>query len=149
MLTLKKLPWLSLGLLLATYMTLGWLLMAFHDPLAAWVVVIAGIFFLSMLLAAPWSHLRDNLALMFKTDARAFVVAVAGAFLSVLIIGWFHIFAHVLVATSAATLFRLDAQAVGWSEGRIFWILLVISLVGLVLGAIAETWVYGISVAAN
>ncbi|PIG91988.1 hypothetical protein [Gloeocapsopsis sp. IPPAS B-1203] len=137
-----KIPWLSFTLLLLTYITFGWLLEAFNDPIAAWVVAIACIFFLSTLLASPWSQLKNDLGLLFKSDTRAFFVAVVGAFLTVLIISWFHIFAHGLVAVSSATLFRLDAQRAGWSEMQIFWILTAVSIVGLVIGGVAQTWIY-------
>jgi hypothetical protein len=137
-----KIPWLSFTLLLLTYITLGWLLEAFDDPIAAWVVAIACIFFLSILLASPWSQLRNDLGLLFKSDTRAFFVAVIAAFLTVLIISWFHIFAHGLVAVSSATLFCLDAQTAGWTEIQIFWILTAISIVGLVIGGLAQTWIY-------
>lgn len=140
--TLKKLPWISVGLLLTTYITFGWLLAMFHDPIAAWVIVVIGIVFLSTLLSSPWSKLRDDLASLFKSDTRAFFVAVGGAFLTVLIICWFHIFAHAMVATSAAILYRLDAQIVGWSEKHIFWVLIVVSILGLSLGAVGQSWMY-------
>lgn len=134
--TLRNLPWVSLVLLLVTYITLGWLLAKFHDPIPVWVAVVISIFVLSTLLSSPWSHLRDDLATMFKSDSRAFTFAVLGAFSTVLIITWFHIFAHAMVITAAAILFRLDAQTVGWNEKQIFWVLIIVSLTGLALGGI-------------
>lgn len=134
-----KIPWVAFILLLLTYITLGWLLEAFNDPIAAWAIAIAFIVLLSLLLASPWSQLRNDLALLFKSDTRAFFVAVIGAFLSVLIISWFHIFAHGLVAVSAATLFRLDAQTARWSDTQIFWVLTAVSLVGLAIGGVTQT----------
>lgn len=137
-----KIPWVSLVLLLLTYITLGWLLEAFDDPVAAWVIIVISIFLLSTFLASPWTQLRNDLGVLFKSDTRAFFVAVLGAFLTVLIISWFHIFAHGLVAVSSATLFRLDAQTVGWSEAQIFWMLTAASIAGLVIGAVAQSWIY-------
>ncbi|OKH28206.1 hypothetical protein [Chroogloeocystis siderophila] len=137
-----KIPWVAFTLLLLTYITLGWLLETFDDPVAAWIIIVIGIFLLSVLLASPWSQIRNDLGLLFKSDTRAFFVAVIGAFLTVLIISWFHIFAHGLVAVSAATLFRLDAQTVGWSETQIFWMLTAVSIAGLALGAFAQNWIY-------
>lgn len=134
--TLRNLPWVSLILLLVTYITLGWLLSNFGDPMPVWVAVVIGVFVLSTLLSSPWSHLRDDLTKMFKSDSRAFTVAIVGAFATVLIITWFHIFAHAMVIAAAATLFRLDAQTVGWSEKKIFWVLIIVSLAGLGLGGI-------------
>ena len=136
--TLKKFPWVSLALLLVTYSTLGWLLSAFHDPLVVWVTIVVGVLLLAAALSSPWSKIRDDFARLFKSDTRAFFVAVAGAFLTVAIISWLHIFAHALVVISANTLVRLDAQTAGLSERQVFWILAIVSLAGLGLGRIAQ-----------
>lgn len=139
---LKKFPWVSLALLLVTHSTLGWLLSAFHDPWFAWVMVVVGVLLLAAVLSSPWSKIRDGFALLFKSDTRAFFIAVAAALLMVLIISCLHIFAHALVVTSADTLVRLDAQTAGLSERQAFWILAILSLVGLGLGALAQTLIY-------
>jgi hypothetical protein len=136
--TLKKFPWVSLTLLLVTYSTLGWLLIAFHDPLIVWVIVVVGVLLLAAALSSPWSRIRDGLARLFKSDTRAFLVAVVAAFLSVVIITWLHIFAHALVTISAGTLVKLDAQTAGLTERQTFWLLSIVSLVGLGLGGVAQ-----------
>ena len=136
--TLRKLPWVSIALLLVTYSTLGWLLSALHDPLFVWVIIVVGVLLLAARLSAPWSKIRDQFAWLFKSDARALSVAVATAFLTVVIISWLHIFAHALVIISANTLVRLDAQTAGLSERQVFWILAIMSLAGLALGGVAQ-----------
>lgn len=136
--TLKKFPWVSLTLLLVTYSTLGWLLTEFHDPMIVWVIVVVGILLLAAELSSSWSKIRDGLASLFKSDNRAFLFGVAGAFLSVVIITWFHIFAHALVVISAATLVKLDAQTARLSQRQTFWLLAIVSLVGLGLGRLAQ-----------
>ena len=136
--TLKKLPWVSIALLLVTYSTLGWLLTAFHDPLFVWGIIVVGVLLLAATLSSPWSKIRDEFTWLFKSDTRALFVAVATAFLTVAIISWLHIFAHALVVISANTLVRLDAQTAGLSERHIFWILAIISLAGLALGGVAQ-----------
>ena len=136
--TLKKFPWVSLTLLLVTYSTLGWLLTELHDPMIVWVIVVVGILLLAAELSSPWSQIRDGLASLFKSDNRAFFFAVAAVFLSIVTITWFHIFAHALVVISAGTLFKLDAQTAGLSQRQTFWLLGIVSLVGLWLGRLAQ-----------
>ena len=136
--TLKKFPWVSLTLLLVTYSTLGWLLTEFHDPMIVWVIVVVFILLLAAELSSPWSKIRDSLASLFKSDTRAFVFAVAIALMSVVIITWFHIFAHALVVISASTLVKLDAQTARLSQRQTFLLMAIVSLVGLGLGRLAQ-----------
>lgn len=138
MLTLKKFPWVSLAILLVTYSTLGWLLSAFHDPWSVWVIIVISILLLAAVLASPWSKIRDYFTRLFKSDTRTFLIAVIVALLSVVIITWLHIFAHALVVISAGTLVRLDAQTFGLTESQAFWLLAIVSLLGLGLGGAAQ-----------
>lgn len=137
--TLKKLPWVSLVLLLAAYSSLGWLLSAFHDPWFVWVITVIGVLLLAASLSSPWSRISNGLARLFKSDTRAFCVTVVAAFFSVAIITWLHVFVQALLVISAGILVRLDAQTAGLNNGQTFWLVAIISLTGLSLGAAAET----------
>ena len=139
--TLKKLPWVSLTLLLVTYITLGWLLSDFHGFWLVWVTVALGVLLLAAWLSSPWSEIRDFLAPLFKTDTRAFFVATVAAFLSVAVVTWLNIFVHILVVLSAGTLVKIDAQTCGLSRSQTFWIMGSVSLAGLGLGAVAQTFI--------
>lgn len=136
--TSKKFPWVSLALLLVTYSTLGSLLTAFHDPLFIWVIIVVSVLLLAAALSSPWSKIRNAFTRIFKSDSRTFLVAVVAALLSVVFVSWLHISAHALVVMSAGTLVRLDAQTAGLSERQIFWLLAIVSLVGLGLGGVAQ-----------
>lgn len=140
--TLKKFPWVSLALLLVTYITLGWLLSALHAPWPVWVIVVVCVLLLAASLSSPWSKIRYSFAPLFKSDTRTFLIATLGAFLSVVVITWLPAFAHALVVVSAGTLFKLDAQTSGLSERQAFWLLAIVSLVGLGLGAVAQPLIY-------
>ena len=139
MITLKKLPWVSLALLLATYITLGWLLSAVNAPLMVWITVAGAIVFLAVALSSPWSNIRDGFGRLLKSDTRAFLVAVVSAFCVVIFITWLHLFANLLVVLSAGALVRLDTQTARWSNRQIFIFLSVVPAIGLGLGAIAQT----------
>ena len=139
--TLKKFPWVSLTLLLVTYIILGWLLSAFHGPWFVWVTVAVGVFLLAAWLSSPWSEIRGFLAPLFRTDTRAFVIATVFAFLSVVIVTWVNIFFHILVVLSAGTLVKLDSQTCGLSPRQTFWIMGSVSLAGLGLGWVVQTFI--------
>ncbi len=139
--TLKKVPWLSIALLLATYSTLGWLLSAYHNPWFVWLIIVVGILLLAAALSSPREKFKDSPGL-FKSNTKAFFFVVVAAFLSVILLSRLHIFVHALVVISAATLFRLDAQAARLSNKQIFWILVIVSLAGLGLGLAAQTAIY-------
>lgn len=139
--TLKKLPWGSLALLLVTYSTLGWVLSAFHNPWVVWVMIGVGSLLLAAFLSSPRAKFRDS-SLLFKSDTTIFFFAVVAAFLTVVILWTLHIFVHALVTISAAILVRLDAQKSCLSNRQTFWILAIVSLAGLGLGAGVQTIIY-------
>lgn len=143
--TWKKLPWGAIALLLVTYTTLGWLLSPFYDPWFVWVIVVVAVLLLAMWLSSPWTKAPNTFTRLFKSDSRAFLVAVTLALLSVVIITWFHVFVHALVGVSSGILLRLDAQKAGLSERQTFWFLVILSLVGLGLGAGIHIVTYTIS----
>lgn len=145
MLTFKNLPWVSLTLLFVTHSMLGWQLSDFLTPdihpgnsVAMWTLVVAGDILLATAISSRLSHLRDGLARLFKSDTRAFLVAVIFAFLSVVVITWLHVFVHILVVLSAATLVRLDTQTAKWTIKQSFWTVTIFSLTGLGVGAVAQ-----------
>ena len=140
--TMKNFPWVSVALLLVTYITLGWLLSSLHAHLPVWVIVVVIVLLLAASLASPWSKIRDGFARLFKSDTRTFLIATLGAFLTVVAITWLPAFAHALVVVSAGTLFKIDAQTAGLSERQAFLLLAVVSLVGLALGAVAQPLIY-------
>lgn len=135
--TLKKLPWVSLALLLVTYSTLGWILATFHEPGFIWVIIVVLILLLAAFLSSPGAKFRDNF--LFKSPTRTFFFIVAAAFFSVIILWRLHIFVRALVTILAAILVRLEAQESRLSNRQTFWILAIISLAGLGLGAVTQT----------
>lgn len=139
--TLKKLPWVSLALLLITYSTLGWQISASNNPWLIWIIIVIGALVVAALLSSPSTNFTDGSG-FFKSDTRSFLFLVAGAFLSVIIIWRLHIFAHALVTISSGILFKLDAQKAGLSNRQTFWIMTLVSLAGLGLGAAVQILIY-------
>jgi len=138
---LKKLPWVSLALLLITYSTLGWQISASNNPWLIWIIIVVGALVVAALLSSPSTKLTNGSG-FFKSDTRSFLFLIAGAFLSVIIIWRLHIFAHALVTISSGILFKLDAQKAGLSNRQTFWIMTIVSLAGLGLGAAVQIAIY-------
>ena len=140
MLTSKKLPWVSLTLLLVTYSILGWLLATVHrPPWVIWLLAGVGALLIAGAMTSALPVVTDILAFTLKSDARAFLVVSVVAFLVVVIISWISAFAHALLVMSAESLARLDLQTYGFNQWQAFWILSIVSLLGLGLGGATHT----------
>ncbi len=143
MLTSKRLPWVSLLLLLVTYMSLGWLLSTVPNaPWAIWLAAVAFAFVLTGALTSALPLVKDLVGFTLKSDTRAFVSVTIAAFLTVFVITWFSAFAQALVLMSAKSLARLELQTSRFSQWQAFGILLIVSLAGLGLGGAAHTLIY-------
>ena len=129
---MKKIPWLSLALLMVTYTTLGWVLAA--SPWYTLLLTLALILLLAEILAYPFSNVRKGLVYSISTDTRAFILAISMAFFTALLVIWIHIVVHALVVIAAGLLARLDLLTAGFSDWQTFRILSVFSLAGFGLG---------------
>lgn len=131
----KRLPWISLVLVLLSYSTLGWVLLETKAPKFVWFVVVPAVLLLVAGLTAPLSLMAKYSSILFKSNFRTFAVAVLGAFLFFLMLAWFRLFLDSLLIISAAILARIDFQVSGFKEGQAFVITSIISLIGIALGA--------------
>lgn len=146
---LKKLPWFSLVLLLVTYSILGWRSSSVHGFWVIWLgvpsswvillLVVAGALLIAVSLTSALPIVTDIIGFTLKSDTRAFLVVSIGAFLTVLIICWLPVFAHILIVVSANSLARLDLQTARFTQWQAFWILSIVSLAGLGLGWVAHS----------
>lgn len=135
MLIVKRLPWISLVLVLLSYSTLGWVLLETKAPKFVWLVVLPAVLLLVAGLTAPISLVANYFSILFKSNLRTFAVAVLGAFLFFLMLAWFRLFLDSLLIISAAILARIDFQVSGFKEGQAFLITSMVSLAGIGLGA--------------
>ncbi|MFQ4145054.1 hypothetical protein [Chlorogloeopsis sp. ULAP02] len=135
---LKKLPWLSLILLLLTFISLGWVLSAANPPYFIWVLVAIAIFFLVASLTSPLTRIADYSLNLFTSNLRSFSVTVLAAFLFFLIFARFRLFLDIFVILAALMLVRIDFQTAGFREVQAFCIISIFSLTGLVMGAFIE-----------
>jgi hypothetical protein len=135
---LKRLPWLSLILLLLTYTTFGWVLSRSKTQPILWLVVAIAIVLFIANLTIPLSKMADYSVSLFRSNIKSFGVAVLGAFLFFLILARFRLFLDTLVIIAATMLVKIDFQAAGFSQGLAFWITTAFSFAGLALGVLAE-----------
>ncbi|MFB2923203.1 MULTISPECIES: hypothetical protein [Aerosakkonema] len=129
---MKKIPWLSLTILLVAYMTVGWVLSA--SPWYIFLLAIALILLLAEILAAPFSNVRKALVYSFSTDTRGFILIISIAFFATVLAIWIHIVAHTLVLLAAGLLARLDMLTARFTDWQAFWVLSFVSLAGFGLG---------------
>jgi len=139
----KKLPWVSLLILLVTYTIFGWLLTAIHnDPWVIWLAAAATVLLIAAALTSALPVVKDLVGFTLKSDLRAFTVVTVAAFLTVFIVTWFSEFTHALILMSAESLARLELQTSRFTQWQAFWILSIVSLAGLGLGWVAHTLIY-------
>ncbi|MFB2767772.1 hypothetical protein ACE1AT_00400 [Pelatocladus sp. BLCC-F211] len=135
---LKRLPWLSLTLLLLTYIIFGWLLARSKTQPILWLVfAIATVLFIASL-TIPFSKVSDYSVSLFRSNLKSFGVTVLGAFLFFLILARFRLFLDILVMVAAAMLVRIDFQVAAFNQSQVFWITTTFSLTGLAVGALVE-----------
>lgn len=140
---MKKLPWSSLVLLVFTHSVFGWLIAAseisdLNRPWLFWLMGAVYIVLIALALTAPLTLLQTVYAGWLKSDTRAFISVIVGAFLAVIILRWIQIFIRILVLLSASALVRLDLQVAGYSEWQAFGILTAFSLTGFGLGIMGQ-----------
>ncbi|MBE9211589.1 hypothetical protein IQ247_02470 [Plectonema cf. radiosum LEGE 06105] len=131
---IKRLPWLSLGLVLLTYSVFGWILSQEKLSILLWVLIIIGGLFLIAALTTPWSKTTKYFRFLFNTKLKTFGLAVLGAFLFFLIFARFRIFLNILLMFSATLLVRLDLQIARFKQIQAFCFTSAFSIAGLMLG---------------
>jgi Na+/phosphate symporter len=151
MLFVKKLPWASLFLFLFTYGVFGWLIstetridgLAEISALSGSLWLIGSVILLGALtLTAPFKIIQVFYTSWLKSDTRAFLSVIIGAFIAVIIVSSIEISIRILVLLSAGALVRIDLQTSGYSKWQAFTILVVVSIIGFSLGVIAHQLLY-------
>ena len=136
--SIRNLPWLSFGLLLAAYSTFSWFLYSLTVSWLVWVLVIVFALCQALLLTAFADGFKALIDAWLESDIGYFTsVIIAALFVAVAFV-WIRIFSYILVLVAAEALARLDLQNAGFNRGQSLVILTVISLAGLALGHAAN-----------
>ncbi|MBD1861674.1 MULTISPECIES: hypothetical protein [Trichocoleus] len=131
---LKKLPWLSLALLVVAYCTWGWFLYPSRSSGFDWLFAAAFAIIVAGLLTAPEKSLRSRFFTWSVSSIGRFILVLCGSALTAVVLYMANVFVHILVTISACMLARLDLQTAGFKQLTAFWVLSAFSLVGLGLG---------------
>lgn len=151
---IKKIPWLSLTILLLTYGTFGWIygswgielieqttwLGELEDHIANSIIYgigIVAVLFIALIFTAPISLITLGVDNWLKSDSRAFLSIFLGAFAFAVIVQRVDYFARFLILISAALLVKLDLQLAGCKTWLSFFILTIFCLLGFIGGILA------------
>lgn len=151
---LKKFPWLSLIILIATYGVAGWHYAEWSrqiilegqiwhwriNPAMAAIVVyglaVTGIVVISIIVNTPLEFVTVSLGGWLKSEAKAVMSIFFGALAFALIVQRLQHFVRFLVLFAAFVLFKLDFRTAGYSELVSRIILIFFSLGGFSSGVI-------------
>ena len=158
MLWIKKIPWLSLSILILAYGTFGWIYASWsvkfidQGRLFYWVLekhlattLIYGMgAFLVLLIAlaftTPIALMTISIGSWIKSDAKAFMYIILGAMAFALIIQWLNLFAKFFVLLASGMLLRLDLRTLGINTWISLSILGCFCLLGFGSGILAFTF---------
>ncbi len=130
----KKLPWVSLALLLATHIAFGKLLASINVSWIAFGFAIGWAFVLALLFVNPLTGFRHLVSRWFTSDTVAFCAIVAGAAFASIVLNWFKIFIPIILILAAEALARIDLLTAEFNNIQSCSLLTVTSWIGLGLG---------------
>lgn len=131
---MKRLPWISLGLLLTAYSTFSWFLYRSTVTWVVWLAALVLALLQAMLLTAFSDGIKGLLSSWLKSDAGYFTTVIVSAFFIAVAFVWINIFGYILVLLAAEMLARLDLQNAGFNRVQALIVLTVVSLCGLAVG---------------
>lgn len=130
---LKKIPWLSLGILVITYGLFGWIYASWainlidKGKLFDWVLEenfftillyglgTCGVLLTALVFTAPVALITVSIGKWIKSDFGAFMSIILGAMAFALIVQWLNLFAKLFVLLASAMLVRIDLRTLGLS----------------------------------
>jgi len=130
----KKLPLVSLTILLAAYTTFSWFLIQSTATWLAWVLVLAFTLLQALLLTTLFDGLKILIGAWLKSDVGYFTLIIVVSLGITVVMVWFKVFGYLLVLVAAEVLARLDLQNAGYSRVQALLILTMFSLSGLAIG---------------
>ncbi len=139
---MKKFPVVSLLLLLSAYGTFSWFLYQSTAPWIVWLVVTTIALTEALLLTTLSQGLRAAIRSWLKSDVGYFSVVLIGAFSSVLVLVWNHVFEYIFLILAAEMLARLDLQMAGLNRWQSLVVLSIVSLSGLVIGWVVNRSIF-------
>ena len=105
----------------------------FSAMLAAGWIVLASHAFMS-----PLTSFTRFITRWFKSDTVAFLAVCIIAGMVAFILFWLQLFLYISTILASEALARIDLQALGLSKLQAFWVLILVSTIGLALGWITR-----------
>ncbi len=134
MLLTKRLPWLSMLLLLAAYIIFGKFVMATRHSVIAFALAMVWSVIVAVLLKNPFKGIRKILVKWFKSDTVAFCSILMFAAFASIFLNWLKVSLPVFMILFAELLVRLDLQTAEFNQSQSLTILIAIAWIGLGLG---------------
>jgi hypothetical protein len=131
-----QLPWLSLLLLFGNYAFMGRLLAHGDYSTEVKVFLVLGSFAIALIYLHPLADLSRLVRRWFSSDTLAFSTFVMVAATVSILLNWFQLFMPVVMILTTEGLARIDLQANEYDEWPTFFILVLITGLGLLCGSI-------------
>jgi hypothetical protein len=132
--TRNHLPWLSLLLLFGNYALMGRLLAHGAYSTEVTCFLVAGSFAIALIYLHPLADLSRFVQRWFSSDTLAFTTFVIIAATVSIMLNWFKLFMPVLMILTTEGLARIDLQANEYDEWPTFFILVLVTGLGLGVG---------------
>jgi len=124
MLRLRKLSWVSIGMMVLTYGVFGWLMSAsLVSPWLPWLGACYITIVITGLTLVPLRNWRTKIDYWLQSKLRSLISLIGGAFSMVIIFSWLDLSIRILVLIAAALLVRIDLVSQGLSKKQSFYFL--------------------------
>jgi hypothetical protein len=132
----RQLPWLSLLLLFGNYAFMGRLLAHGGYSIEVKVFLMFGCFAIALIYLHPLADLSRFVRRWFSSDTLAFSTFVMIAATVSILLNWFQLFMPVVMILTTEGLARIDLQANEYDEWPTFFILVLVTGLGLLCGSV-------------
>lgn len=143
---IRRVPWISLGLLLVAHVALGWFLLepgSLVDPSfakLAWAgILVFDLIVVGTLTASPNTYRAKLVRWTSSSEGRLFSVILLALSIATFLV-LVRLFGYVLIISLSLSLARLDMLAAGFKDFPVLMVLLLVSTLGFGLGWQAHRW---------
>jgi hypothetical protein len=130
----KKIPWLSLTLLLLSYITFSWYLHQSNQNWFVWLEVLVFTLVQTLLLTTFSEAVESFIGRWLNSDIGYFSAILLLSLFTIAALVWVHVFGRVMLIIAAQILARLDLQHSGFNKLQALLFLSAISILGIGAG---------------
>jgi hypothetical protein len=137
----KKIPWLSLTLLLFAYVTFSWYLHQSNQTWFVWSEVLVFTLVQTLLLTTFSEAVESFIGRWLNSDIGYFSAILLLSLFTIAALVWVHVFGRVMLIVAAQILARLDLQHSGFNKLQALLFLAAISILGIGTGWSIHGWI--------